>query len=386
MGRFGGGAGVGVGVDLGVDVGVDVGVGPLKVQHSSVTPLHSRNPSSQPCNVEFGPGREVSLSSLQCLPPPFQPCMRLSLACSPFNHPTCSAQGGPAFEMPHPHHTGPAGSSSAFRSLPSFHHAEQSRTETDFPESSAAPASNFVTAAEAKYFPSGSKSLAGIALRSFVLGTTLVASLAASGLLALNADPLWRLPFFWAALSAFHFLEFWTTAAYNTPAATIGSFLLTANWPAYFIAHSFASAECLTRNVVARLWPFSMLPPSLNHALLLAGFVLVLGGQAVRSLAMATAGKSFNHVVQHRKKDSHLLVTTGIYGFLRHPSYFGFFWWAVGTQLVLGNPLSFLAYALVMHRFFRGRIRMEEVALLSFFGDEYEDYRQRVGTKIPFVK
>jgi len=254
------------------------------------------------------------------------------------------------------------------------------------PNPSPRPPGNSATAAEAKYYPSGPISLAGIAIRSFCLGISFLGSLAGSALLALNADPLWRLPFFWAALSLFHFLEFWTTAAYNTPAATIGSFLLTANWPAYFIAHTFASVECLLCNLAFRAWDVEFLPAAATRLVVLIGFVLVLGGQAVRSLAMVTAGRSFNHVVQQQKRETHQLVTTGIYGVLRHPSYFGFFWWAIGTQVVLGNPLSFMVYALVMHKFFNDRIKREEEILVRFFGRDYEVYRRRVGTKIPRIK
>jgi len=82
-------------------------------------------------------------------------------------------------------------------------------------------------------------------------------------------------------------------------------------------------------------------------------------GQAVRSLAMVHAGTNFNHIVQHRKASEHQLVTTGAYHYLRHPSYFGFFWWGLGTQLVLGNTVCFLGYAVVLWRFFSRRISSE---------------------------
>lgn len=41
----------------------------------------------------------------------------------------------------------------------------------------------------------------------------------------------------------------------------------------------------------------------------------------------------------------------------RHPSYVGFFYWAIATQLVLGNVVSTLAFAVVLGRFFSARIR-----------------------------
>lgn len=254
---------------------------------------------------------------------------------------------------------------------------------------------------DAASYPGQTRSLAGIALRAFCLGAALVAGVLLSILLALLprlfpgatgvADllaPLWRLPFFLAALSAFHFLEFWTTARYNTQATRVDSFLLTANWPAYAIAHLAASVECLVRYTLLRNtspWdhlPFTVLP---RTAVVVVGLVVVAVGQIVRTAAMVQAGRSFNHMIQRKRATSHALVTDGVYAWLRHPSYFGFFWWALGTQLVLGNVVCLAGYAAVLWRFFATRIRHEETLLVRFFGDDYVRYRKRVGTKIPFI-
>lgn len=43
--------------------------------------------------------------------------------------------------------------------------------------------------------------------------------------------------------------------------------------------------------------------------------------------------------------------------YLRHPSYFGWFWWVVGTQVLLWNPLCLVGYAYVSWKFFDQRIR-----------------------------
>jgi protein-S-isoprenylcysteine O-methyltransferase len=234
------------------------------------------------------------------------------------------------------------------------------------------------------YFPHQPKSLAGIALRAFCLGiaTTVGVGSVVATLLYTNS-PLWRLPFFLATLALFHFLEFWTTAAYNTRVADVSSFLLTANWPGYAIAHAAATTECLLTNL---FWPNRSWAPLHSSSLLcFLGFALVIIGQTVRTVAMVQAGPSFNHMVQHQRSAAHVLVTTGIYARLRHPSYFGFFWWALGTQLVLGNVISFFAYMAVLWKFFSTRIRHEEEFLVMFFGDEYVDYRKKVGTKIPLV-
>ncbi|KAJ9151887.1 Protein-S-isoprenylcysteine O-methyltransferase [Pleurostoma richardsiae] len=237
---------------------------------------------------------------------------------------------------------------------------------------------------DADYYPGEHKSLAGIAVRAFCLGLALAGGVIFTLLILLwTGSPLWRLPFFLSALALFHFLEFWTTAAYNTPAADVGSFLLTANWPAYPIAHSAASLECLVTHFLLPSWYRA--PLGSGPLLTAVGLALVVVGQAVRTAAMVQAGTSFNHIVQHRRGRQHALITTGVYAALRHPSYFGFFWWALGTQLVLGNPLCLAAYAAVLWRFFSARVRREEELLVRFFGDEYVVYRKGTRTLIPFL-
>ncbi|KFA70010.1 hypothetical protein S40285_02068 [Stachybotrys chlorohalonatus IBT 40285] len=235
------------------------------------------------------------------------------------------------------------------------------------------------------FFPRQPKSLSGVATRAFCLGSAFAASLNVLVFLVVyTSSPAWRLPFFVAALSAYHFLEFWTTAERNTLIASNDSYLLTANWPSYAIAHTCAFMECLFTSLV---FPHSSWAPFHAGPFLVAlGLVLVLVGQFVRSRAMLEAGASFNHHVQTRKAASHQLVTSGIYGYFRHPSYFGFFYWGLGTQLVMGNVVCFVGYAVVLWQFFRDRIAHEEAKLVDFFQDEYVEYRKRVSTWLPFIR
>ena len=115
------------------------------------------------------------------------------------------------------------------------------------------------------------------------------------------------------------------------------------------------------------------------------GFALTVLGQATRTTAMAQAGSNFNHVVQAKKKEGHELVTHGVYAWLRHPSYFGFYWWGLGTQVVLGNGVCLVGYTIALWRFFRDRIEKEERFLVRFFGEEYLRYRERTVVGIPFL-
>nr|POE59370.1 protein-s-isoprenylcysteine o-methyltransferase [Quercus suber] len=231
--------------------------------------------------------------------------------------------------------------------------------------------------------PNGSRSLSSIGLQSFWTGFTLAASLLLAPYLSLSLDySLWRLPAFLACLSLFHFLEYYTTARFNSPAARSSSFLIFSNGRQYTIAHSCAMLEiCVSSFLPAYQQRFVWLPWTM-----VLGLVLVLVGQATRSIAMAQAGTNFNHTPAREKKEGHVLVTQGIYSLLRHPSYFGFFWWALGTQLLVGNKICLVGFALALWKFFDGRIRAEEKTLIQFFGEDYQVFRQRTPTGIPFVQ
>lgn len=236
---------------------------------------------------------------------------------------------------------------------------------------------------ERQFYPGQPKSLSGIALRSFLLGTTLTTSSLLTLYLLSTDHSIWRAPFFLASLSLFHFLEFYTTSLTNTSSAQISSFLLSSNGSAYTIAHTCSLLETL---LTSYFLPRPLLLKPLHTTLLSLGLFLIIIGQAVRSTAMLTAGTNFSHIVRARKSPTHTLVTTGIYSILRHPSYFGFFWWGIGTQLVCGNVVSLVGYAVVLWKFFERRIEGEEKLLVRFFGDEYESYRKRTRVGIPFIK
>ena len=116
------------------------------------------------------------------------------------------------------------------------------------------------------------------------------------------------------------------------------------------------------------------------------GLAMVVMGEIVRKLAIVTAGRSFTHLIKVYHEDNHKLVTNGVYGFVRHPSYCGFLIWSVGTQIILCNPISTIGFAVVVWQFFAKRIPYEEYFLRQFFGADYEEYAGRVPSGVPFVK
>ncbi|KAF8663466.1 hypothetical protein AX16_001035 [Volvariella volvacea WC 439] len=214
---------------------------------------------------------------------------------------------------------------------------------------------------------------------SFLLGSVFSLGLYTFLIGGLNGSwwGTYQLGFFVAAWAAFHWAEFAVTAGWNLEKCSVDSFLLD-NGVMYHIANGTAVAEYLIT---------IFFKPSFkaNAYFTPIGIFLVFAGQTLRSAAMIHASTNFSHTVAFIKRDNHKLVTDGVYAWFRHPSYAGFFYWALGTQLVLQNPASFILYAYLLWRFFYHRTRAEEQALIRFFGNAYVQYRERVGTKIPFV-
>ena len=74
--------------------------------------------------------------------------------------------------------------------------------------------------------------------------------------------------------------------------------------------------------------------------------------------------------------------TPGFYRYVRHPLYVGwlFFFWATPTMTVAHLVLALLTMAYILVA-----IQFEERDLVRFYGQAYEDYRQRVPMLVPRV-
>lgn len=180
-------------------------------------------------------------------------------------------------------------------------------------------------------------------------------------------------------LTFFHLSEFVVTALYNAKECSTDSFLLNHSME-YALA---ALASWFEFFIEAALFPQWF---KLNGYTWYLGLFLIMSGELFRKLAMYTAGTNFNHYVQEKRQDDHILVTRGVYSFVRHPSYFGWFYWSIGTQILLANPICTILYAIASYKFFESRIKFEEFHLIKFFGKQYQQYQARVTSGIPFVK
>lgn len=197
-------------------------------------------------------------------------------------------------------------------------------------------------------------------------------------MLALTAAKGWLdFGLFMCCLSVYHMWE-WTYVAFFHPRELTGDSFLINHSTEWVCAWAFCVIEYFAERLMF---------PSLKNNLfvVIPAFAVVVGGQAIRTVSMYTAGSNFAHEIEESARQDHELVTTGIYAFSRHPSYFGWFWWTIAMQALLCNPISIAAFAFVAWKFFEDRIPYEETYLIEMFGDKYRDYKKRVPTRIPFI-
>jgi len=113
-----------------------------------------------------------------------------------------------------------------------------------------------------------------------------------------------------------------------------------------------------------------------------AGVALFAVGGTLRLWPVFVLGRRFSGLVAIQP--GHELVTTGVYGIIRHPSYLGMILSVVGWALAFRSGLG-LALAAMMLIPIVARIRSEEWLLGEQFGDAYQAYRARTWRLIPGV-
>ena len=112
------------------------------------------------------------------------------------------------------------------------------------------------------------------------------------------------------------------------------------------------------------------------------GVLLYAAGGVVRLAPVFVLGRRFSGLVAIQPE--HRLVTGGLYGNIRHPSYLGLFvlmlGWGLAFRSGVGVVIAVLSLGVLL-----ARIRAEERLLSETFGAEYDAYRARTWRLIPHV-
>lgn len=147
------------------------------------------------------------------------------------------------------------------------------------------------------------------------------------------------------------------------------------------------AAACLllwAYEVVAYAWQFDIhIGPAGLHRTVIdsstirtGGVIAVVAGLVLYGVALRRLGESWRLGID--KATPGPLVTSGIYGWTRHPIYIAFDILFIGTFLVLGRPI-FLALLSIWVPLLHLYMLREEHFLTQLFGPQYREYSQRVG-------
>jgi protein-S-isoprenylcysteine O-methyltransferase Ste14 len=97
--------------------------------------------------------------------------------------------------------------------------------------------------------------------------------------------------------------------------------------------------------------------------------------------AVQTLGKEWS--LTARLVEGHKLATTGPYAFVRHPIYTGMLGMLVATGLALSHWAALLVALVIFSVGTIIRVHTEEKLLREAFGEQFENYAQRVPAIVP---
>ncbi len=119
-----------------------------------------------------------------------------------------------------------------------------------------------------------------------------------------------------------------------------------------------------------------------GNAIRWLGVLLFAAGCVLRIWPVFVLGNRFSGLVAIQPM--HQLVTTGIYGFIRHPSYAGLLIGSAGWSLAFRSGAGLILTALLVPVVL-SRIRSEEALLAWYFGPAYDAYRARTSRLLPGI-
>lgn len=113
------------------------------------------------------------------------------------------------------------------------------------------------------------------------------------------------------------------------------------------------------------------------------GLAVAIASLVMFRLTHKALGRNWSVSLQVR--ESHKLISDGIYRHVRHPMYTAFWLWAVAQALLLPNWFAGCAGLVGFGILFFGRVKREEDLMLESFGDDYREYMSRTSRVIPWI-
>lgn len=137
-------------------------------------------------------------------------------------------------------------------------------------------------------------------------------------------------------------------------------------------------------SITAGIWYSESHPHNMfnsSHAVRPIALAILILGLAIRWTAIYTLGKSFSSNVAIL--DSQKLNRSGLYRFVRHPSYLGLLLIFFAVALHTRNWPGFASILVPCTAVLLFRIHVEEAALLQAFGSDYANYTESTSRLFP---
>ena len=162
---------------------------------------------------------------------------------------------------------------------------------------------------------------------------------------------------------------------------TIGVIIIILLFNRFWLSPAFYLPGCHTDWRSCHYDIFSS-PQSASLIFQVISVVFAVTGLIIAIIARKTLAGNWSSNIDLKK--GHELITTGIYGYVRHPIYTGAFLMGIGTVVLLQTPGIFLIF-LALFCFFVFKLKLEEKFLTKHFPKEYPAYKKRVKALIPFI-
>jgi protein-S-isoprenylcysteine O-methyltransferase Ste14 len=111
------------------------------------------------------------------------------------------------------------------------------------------------------------------------------------------------------------------------------------------------------------------------------GFILLALATWLLWRAHADLGRNWSPTLQVSREQQ--VVTSGVYGYLRHPIYASLLLTGVAQALMLPNWIAGWSGLAAFLLVYLVRVPREEAMMVQHFGEEYTAYRARVGGLLP---
>jgi protein-S-isoprenylcysteine O-methyltransferase Ste14 len=121
----------------------------------------------------------------------------------------------------------------------------------------------------------------------------------------------------------------------------------------------------------------------LEYTFGITGLILITIGILIRAIAIIILNKYFT--VDVAIVSDHKLIKSGMYKYVRHPSYTGSLLSFVGLGIFWSNWISMILIILPVFAAFSYRIKVEEEVLIKNFGEEYISYSYKTKKLLPKI-